>query len=170
MRMLVPSRGLYLSLASLVLAAGAVGYAAWNAVVLDPLPVPAAPGGVVTIPDLVLAADASVQALNEAVDVDPFRPDRRRPAERFRLPEDRAAEAASAMEPADREPLLLIGTVVMPAGRSFAMCQLPGQAPRLVRVGETVGDLTLRFVEQGRAVFATSDGVTVEAMVPKAGS
>lgn len=55
----------------------------------------------------------------------------------------------------------LLGTVVR-AGDSFALCQLQSDPPRIVRVGERLGDLLLLSIEQGRAVFRTRDGSRVD--------
>lgn len=94
-----------------------------------------------------------------AVEQDPFRPERRRPSERFRLPGERAPDAGAA-QPAPAA-IRLIGTAVIGAG-GFAMCQRGVEAPKLVRVGEKFGDLTLRTVHQGRAIFRAADGTSVE--------
>lgn len=55
----------------------------------------------------------------------------------------------------------LLGTVIRPAG-SFALCQLPTDLPRIVRVGEKLGEMTLVSVEQGRAVFQAPRGARLE--------
>jgi hypothetical protein len=104
-----------------------------------------------------------------AVEHDPFRPERRPAPERFRLPGEGGATAkpvAAAALPAS--PLTLIGTAVIGDG-GFAMCQRSGEPPKLVRVGETYGDLMLRAVHPGRAVFRAKDGTTMELRVTKAG-
>ncbi len=106
--------------------------------------------------------------LDKAVGKDPFHPERRRPAIRFQLPgEGPPASGEAAAEPT---PFKLIGTATMPEGRGFAMCQWGADPPKLVRIGESVGDLTLKAVEPGRAVFRTSGGKRYEVQVPKAGS
>jgi hypothetical protein len=108
-------------------------------------------------------------SLAAAVEGDPFHPERRRPAERFRLPGE--AGPSDTLAAADgAASLRLLGTAVLAEGRGFAMYQAGAETPRLVRVGETVGELTLKRVEQGRAVFRTRAGRAVELRVPKAGS
>ena len=106
--------------------------------------------------------------LDKAVGKDPFHPERRRPAVRFQLP----GEGAPAPEDAPQAPapFRLIGTATMPEGRGFAMCQSGADPPRLVRIGESIGDLTLKAVQPGRAVFLTARGKRYEVQVPKAGS
>ncbi|HEX6616909.1 MAG TPA: hypothetical protein VF046_11450 [Gemmatimonadales bacterium] len=78
--------------------------------------------------------------------------------------------AGSPVQPAGEPPFRLIGTAVLPAGRGFAMCQMGEQPPRLVRLGERVGDLVLKRVHQGRATFESAEGRQVELRVPKAGT
>lgn len=111
----------------------------------------------------------TIAPLAVAIDLDPFRPDRHRPAARFRLPgEDLPELSAAAPDPVAA--VRLIGTAVLAGGSGFAMCQWGNQAPKLVRVGEKFGDLTLRRVEQGRAVFVSTNGESIEYRVPKSGS
>jgi hypothetical protein len=50
------------------------------------------------------------------------------------------------------------------------MCQVGAEPPKLVRIGERVGQLTLKGIEPGRAVFLTAGGKRYEVQVPKAGS
>lgn len=51
----------------------------------------------------------------------------------------------------------LLGTVVRPSN-SFALCQLPGDVPRMIHVGEKLGEMTLISIEQGRAAFQAPHG------------
>jgi hypothetical protein len=151
---------------------GGCGLAAWtlgSALKIEPLmdlpparsealPVPAPNTG--TPPAQVAAA----------VSHDPFHPERRRPAVRFRLPgESLAADGAVPASAADNS-FLLIGTAVMSDGGGFAMCQWGTEPPKLVRVGERVGTLTLKVVARGRATFADAGGRLMEIRVPKAGT
>ena len=109
--------------------------------------------------------------LKEVVDHDPFHPERRRPAVPFRLPAEQAAIAAQpapVVTPAAT--LRLLGTVVTPGQDAFVVCQLGNDAPKVVRVGGKIGDLTLRKIEPGRAVFHSPNGEAVDVRVAKAGS
>jgi hypothetical protein len=107
--------------------------------------------------------------LAAAVGKDPFHPERRRPSLRFRFPGEGSPSPATDSAPAATV-FKLIGTAIMPEGRGFAMCQWGAEPPKLVRIGETVGTLTLKKVEPGRAVFLTTGGKRFEVQVPKAGS
>ena len=88
---------------------------------------------------------------------DPFRPGRRLPNELRRL----AAARPDTILPAASVAIRLLGTVVRPTG-SFAVCQLPPDIPRIVHLGERVGEMTLITLEQGRAVFQTPKGARLE--------
>jgi hypothetical protein len=107
--------------------------------------------------------------LSRTVDHDPFHPERRRPAVPFRLPTEEAAAhpVPSAAPPVST--LRLLGTVVTPGQDAFAMGQLGTEAPRVVRIGGTLGGFTLRKIEPGRAVFTAPNGETMDLRVPKAG-
>jgi hypothetical protein len=108
------------------------------------------------------------ERLRGAADADPFHPERRRPTLPFRLPEEEVDEVVERPESVGR--LRLLGTVVLPDGKSFVMCELPGEGPRVVRIGALFDGLRLTVVEPGRAVFVTADGERVILEVPKAGS
>lgn len=103
-----------------------------------------------------------------AIEADPFRPERAPPTVAFRMPADH--EAASELASQDRPGLVLIGTAVLPGNRGFALCQVGGEAPKLVRLGEQVGGYTLKTVAQGSATFLAANGTTLDVAVPKAGS
>jgi hypothetical protein len=122
-----------------------------------------------TVTDVSPAAAPAAARVLEAVESDPFHPERRRPADRFRLPGEAIATASDPAPPAPA-PLVLLGTVVLAEGRGFAMCQQGSDQPRIVRVGESLGDYTLRTIEQGRAVFTTRRGEKIELRVPKPGN
>lgn len=108
--------------------------------------------------------------LAAAVGKDPFHVERRRPAVRFRLPGESQPSDSAPPAPSAAGSFLLIGTAVLPQGRGFAMCQWGADPPRLVRVGERVGDLTLKQVARGRATFVDGGGRRMEVRVPKAGT
>lgn len=114
------------------------------------------------------AAGISASRLTAAVAKDPFHAARRRPGVRFRLPgEALSSDGVPATAEAGGQ-VQLIGTAVLPHGHGFAMCQWGAEPARLVRVGERVGDLTLRFVGRGRATFVNREGRRMEVRVPKA--
>ncbi|HEX6060229.1 MAG TPA: hypothetical protein VFZ11_14565 [Gemmatimonadaceae bacterium] len=158
MRSLSPRLRSRLAGAALAVAALAAALALARAVRLDPPPsgtprpaegryawVEEAPGAVAP------AADAA-----EELDNDPFDPERRSP---FAVDEDGAPIES---RPSVEGPVRLLGVVVLPDGRGFAIYQLPSERPRTVHVGESIGGLLLVAVRPGRAVFRAPDGERVE--------
>jgi hypothetical protein len=146
--------------------------AAWifqRAVAIDPLPPALASqsGSSVAVPEP--SAGTTPAQLAAALSKDPFHLERRKPRERFRLPGESLPAAAASPETTGSS-FQLIGTAVMPEGRGFAMCQWGADPPKLVRIGERVGTLTLKTLAQGRAVFVDAGGRTMEVRVPKAGT
>jgi hypothetical protein len=133
----------------------------WSALRLSPLPSAVPSGAAPTIDGLALDArrdTADVVALTS----DPFNADRS-------LPDDGVSNEASPSVGRPATPageLTLLGTVVRGSG-SFALCQLPSDAPRIVHIGEQLGDMTLISLDQGRAVFRTRSGTRVELSLSK---
>jgi hypothetical protein len=165
-RPFVPVR---MALAALIVASGvaasslrrALGPESSVAVVAGSLAIPATP-----VPGTGTAAGRVLAAVNK----DPFHAERRRPAVRFRLPGESAPSDSLTPATGAGNLFQLIGTAVLPEGRGFAMCQWGTESPKLVRVGERVGDLTLKNVARGRATFVDATGRTREVRVPKAGT
>jgi len=150
-------------------AAAVVGLTLWRVLTLEALPAPRprtpAPEG--TTP-LVRPPYASEQVLT-AVDRDLFQAARRRPALKFRLPEQVAAPRRTSGTAPDRSGAIrVIGTAVLPDG-GFALCQRAGASPTLVRLGGMLGDLTLKAVGPGTATFLTASGATLVVHVVKPG-
>lgn len=138
----------------LVLASLAAASAARDATIIDPLPSPSA----LTPNDysVVLAGDSVAFVTTERLPNDPFRPGRL-------LPEAIAAAAAApdTVLPVSVAAIRLLGTVLRPTG-GFALCQLPGEVPRIVHVGERLGELTLVVLEQGHVVFEAPKGARLQ--------
>ncbi len=141
---------------------------AWRATHLAALPTTslASQSSKARLPDSYRGALSS--ELDRAVDNDPFRQDRSRPPIRYELPgiADPVAKEIAPVEP----PIVLLGTLVVGGeGRSFAMCQTPA-GPRIVHIGEKVGDLTLKRVGKQSAVFVSSSGKEVSVSVKPVGT
>lgn len=102
------------------------------------------------------------------VAADPFHPQRTAPAARYMLPEDRMVDIAPGPGSLREGLVRLLGTAVSGSGGGFVMCQVGSATPQMVRVGEVVGDLTLRSIARGEAEFTRSDGTTVTLSVPTA--
>jgi hypothetical protein len=156
--------------ASLVLI-GAASVLAWSAVQawrIDDVPNRMLEGRAAGVTDAADSRDAyDLARLLVAVEKDPFQVDRRRPGQRFRA----ATDLANAPTPArDTTPSVeLVGTAVSADG-GFAVCAVSGAPPRIVRVGQRVGDWTLSRVTKGAAEFATPNGGSVVIRIAKAGT
>ncbi len=160
------------------LAAGAAACAAaiavfatalFRSVTLEPLPDPRVAS--VVSPESVSAGfrdSLPLQVIARAVSRDPFRTDRRPPATPFRMPGEPAQGEREGSEQAAGD-LKLIGTAVVGSRGGFAMCQTGTAAPRVVRLGQSLGRYTLASVSRGRAVFRGPDGKMLELRVSKTG-
>lgn len=146
----------------------ALGLSVWStAQAMRATVVEAAPATVSVVPGALDAAPAPATIdVAAAIDADLFSPDRTAPAERYRMPGE-AAPAAAAAEPA--RPIVL-GTAIAADGSSFATCQLDSPRLLMVRVGDKVGEYTVRIIERGRVVFTTPAGRSFEVLAPRAGS
>jgi hypothetical protein len=106
-------------------------------------------------PDVEIASAArplTNDALNLAVDSDPFRPDRQRWPDRYRLPgEELPEEPAAPPPPPPAPPFRLIGTATTATG-GIAVIEIEGNA-RVVDVGESLLGYTLAAVEQNRVTM-----------------
>jgi hypothetical protein len=94
-----------------------------------------------------------------AVDADPFAEDRSAPSKRYRLPGEHDASSDGAV---DAPKPVVLGTAVSGGGRSFATCQLGGEEPTIVRIGDRIGSYTVKSIERGRVVFTTKAGDRLE--------
>ena len=101
-----------------------------------------------------------------AISGDVFAPDRTAPTIPYRIARVTAGVAPAVFV----QPVVVIGTVINTNGRSFAMCQLGADVPRVVYVGQRIGTLTLVSVGQGSAVFTNQTGARVVINALKAGS
>lgn len=158
-----------LPLASLLaLAAAAVlfGAALWSAVRIAPPPdVDASRPGAPLALDAPASDSARGGSPTVALASDPFSADRSLPGEATADPPESTDTAA----PAPAGEVKLLGTVVRANG-SFALCQLPSDSPRIVHIGERLGDLTLISLDQGRATFRARSGAQVELSLSRPGT
>jgi len=104
------------------------------------------------------------------VAADPFHPLRTAPAERYILPEEQIAAVEPGSGPLREGLVRLLGTAVVDNAGGFVMAQVGSATPQMVRVGEVVGDLTLRSIARGSAEFTRQDGTLVTLGVPAAQS
>lgn len=160
------TRSVRITLGALITSAAAAAWSLARAVHVAPAPDPAQVPSL-TVPETAPAAADTSAAWHLAVAKNPFRPDRRPPTQRFRMPGERvAAQSPVAALPATTR---LNGTVVLPSG-GYAIIAQPGRPDQIIRVGERFGGLTLRAVERGRAVFVAANGSSVVVTVPQGGN
>ncbi len=150
---------------ALALAGGVLvlGFALVRAIMPEPAPVPdalpvfgaagpAAPQ--VPVASLPPAEPLSGQMIRQAANRAPFDPERRPPAQRYRLPGQRVAEALPPPEQPPVPPLRVLGTIAGPGG-GIAVIQAEGEAPQVVTVGQMIGGYRVASVREEAVVVAT---------------
>ncbi len=105
--------------------------------------------------------------VSAAVDNNVFSIDRAAPANPYRMPGEPDPNARPAALP---EKPLILGTAVATDGRSFATVALSDGRPKLVHVGDKIGDWTVRTIERGKVTLVSSMGTNIDVIVPKPGS
>lgn len=147
---------------------GLDGVALYRALRIEPLDAPGAEARdrVATILPRI-GRDTTAQA-DDTLPDDPFDPDRGGVVTQA----GEVAPAASVAAPvaAPEQVVALVGTVVRPDGGGIAVCQVGNQPPRVLRVGERIGGLTLLEVGQGRAAFRNQTGATVSLRLATPGA
>lgn len=164
------------ALGAAALAAALCGTAVADARRLDPLPRSADPEAMAPMPSIARAPgdDGGVRVL-AAVARDPFRPDRRRPPGRYRLP----GEALPAVEPAYTPPVYTapartfafraLGTVIMPDGTGLAAVAGQGGEGRVLRVGQSIEGFRVTRVAPGVVTLQGPD-TTLVLRTPEGGA
>lgn len=110
--------------------------------------------------------DATDAQILRAVARDPFRPDRRRPPGRYRMPGEPApAEPQPVFDYAAAAPIVpaftLLGTVDLGGGRGMAAMGGQGGESRIVRVGEEIDGFRVVRVGPGTATLSNGDTTLV---------
>jgi hypothetical protein len=101
------------------------------------------------------------------VDNNVFSIDRTAPAAPYRMPGEPDPSARPVMQP---EKPLVLGTAVATDGRHFATVQLRDGPPMIVRIGDKVGEWTVRAIERGKIVLVSTNGFRAELTVSKPGT
>jgi hypothetical protein len=122
-------------------------------------------------PQFVMSPDYLTLATANA----PFSPSRQPSGLRFGMPAEVAqSDPASDSNPLFPEPapesLRLFGTLMVSDEGGVALVQWVGDAPRLVRPGEVVGEWTLKRLYRGVAIFSTASGTELEFRVQNPGA
>lgn len=106
---------------------------------------------------------ANVQS---AVESDLFNADRTAPETPYRMPGEAAEDNKPRVDPP--KPLVL-GTAVASDGRNFATLQLGSEPPKLVRVGDRIGEWIVKAITRGKVVLESAEGSRAELAVPHPG-
>ncbi len=162
-------RGPRLALIALSASVALTGFTLWRAIEIRPVSAERGSNDLLRAAEITRRASDPVDSVLAVIDIDPFHPERRRPRVRFRMPGERVTLVRTARRPTARPRLALRGTVVLPGGGGLAIVDQGRGATTMVRVGERVGDLTLRSVDREQAVFTTPGGSRIVVRVRKAG-
>ena len=165
-RELAASSPYRVALGSLALGAAIVLWTLVRAIRLDAVP-DAPPPAFASATGLPERSSAPATSIGAAVEKDLFAPDRSAPPERYRVPGEADPSAVVVVEAP--KPIVL-GTAVSGTGGSFATCQLPDGQPIIVRVGDRIGEYTVKTIERGRVVFTTAKGTQFEVPALKPGT
>ena len=155
-----------IALAAAAVSAALCGTAVADARRLDPLPRRAEPEAMEAMPQIAARpGDAAGVQVLAAVSRDPFRPDRRRPPGRYRLPGEApppGPQPTYDYTPPPAAPALsLVGTVVLADGRGLAALAGEGGESRVVRVGEEMAGFRVVRVTSGTATLSNGDTTIV---------
>jgi len=101
------------------------------------------------------------------VDNNVFSIDRTAPAAPYRMPGEPDPSARPVVQP---EKPLVLGTAVATDGRHFATVQMRDGSPMIVRIGDKVGEWTVRSIERGKIVLVSTNGFRAEVTVSKPGT
>jgi hypothetical protein len=127
-------------------------------------PIPAAPAATVVAFDAAhRVGPRSVADLQIGIENDLFSPDRTAPQTPYRMPGESTPNDGARAE--QQRPAVL-GTVVVSDGRNFATMQLGRDSPRLVHVGDQIGDWTVRSITRGKVVIEGREGNRAELGAP----
>lgn len=100
------------------------------------------------------------------VDNDLFSPDRTAPETPYRMPGENNPNDRVRVEP--MKPVVL-GTAVASDGHNFATLQMGTDSPKLVRIGDKIGEWTVRGIARGKVVLEGPEGSRAELGVQNPG-
>ena len=148
------------ALAALAASAVLVAWALVRALRVEPLPT--VPATRLAMGSMSSVGERPRAVIQDAIDKDIFSPDRAAPAARYRMPGEPDPRSRTAA-PEPPKPVVL-GTAVSPDGRNFATVVVSDSAPRMVRVGDRIGDYLVKSIERGRVAFVTAAGRRVDVI------
>jgi hypothetical protein len=133
-----------------------------------PAPLPdASPTMVASLAGTTRSVPRAPADIDAAVENDLFASDRSAPATAYRMPGENT-DATPVAEPMKPQ---LLGTALGSDGRSFATLRLGDASPKLVVVGDKIGEWVVRGISRGKVVVvAATTGTRAELTVPKPGT
>ncbi|MEO7084569.1 MAG: hypothetical protein ABI442_08585 [Gemmatimonadaceae bacterium] len=162
---LLKTPAIRVALAILTFAFVVFGWTVVRAMRPDPLP-PVAATAVASLDGITHRIARTTIDVNAAVENDVFSPDRSPPTGSYRLP----GEASPTDKPVfEAQRPTVLGTAVATDGRSFATMQLGDSGPRLVHVGDKIGEWVVRTIERGKVTLVSAAGVRADITVGKTG-
>ena len=105
--------------------------------------------------------------ISATVDNNVFSIDRTAPSSPYRMPGDPDPNAKPAVVP---EKPLVLGTAVATDGRSFATVALADGRPKLVHVGDKIGEWIVKAIERSKVTLVSTGGIRLDVTVPKPGT
>lgn len=148
-------RRLQLAGGALALSLVAVGWSFMSALRIEPTG-EAAPPQFNVEAALIDGSGAPTVEIADVVELNLFAPDRSAPLRRYSLS---GYDDAPLSEVAVEVPKpVVLGTAVGSGARSFAMCSLAGAPTVIVRVGDKLGEYTVRSIERGVVEFSSASG------------
>ncbi len=161
------STGARVALAALGVSIIVVGWTLANALRAEALPA-LPPSNVVSVEGIKRGPLVPPTDVEAAVDNDLFAADRNAPDVPYRMPGESRPDDKPVAEP--MKPIV-VGTVVATDGRSFALMQLGTDRPKLVHVGEKIGEWSVKAIGRGKVtIVAPTTGNRVDVTVPKTGT
>lgn len=163
------------ALGAAALSAALCGSAVAEARRLDPLPARAEPERMEPMPQVAAKpGDPSGVLVLSTVARDPFRPDRRRPPGRYRLPGEAVPVAAAPAMPTYTPPppsyaFRNLGTVVLPDGTGLAAVAGQSGEGRVLRVGQSIDGFRLTRIAPGVITLQGAD-TTLVLRTPEGGT
>jgi type IV pilus biogenesis protein PilP len=156
---------LQVALGALALGVGATMWALVTAFRAEtiPDPPPTIVGSIENIRGGVARPKSNIET---TVDNDVFSVDRSAPDAPYRMPGEPDPNAKAAPQP---DKPIVLGTAVATDGRHFATLQMRDGRPTLVRVGDKIGEWTVRAIERGKVVLVSTGGIRAEIAVTNPG-
>ena len=157
------------------LSAALCGTAVAEARRVGPLPARAEPEAMEPMPQVTAkGGDPSGVLVLSTVARDPFRPDRRRPPGRYRLPGEAVAPAPAYVAPAYTPPpptysFRNLGTVVLPDGSGLAAVAGQSGEGRVLRVGQSIDGFRVTRIAPGVVTLRGAD-TTLVLRTPEGGT